>query len=79
MSSMIERVARAIADSANVSADGTYRTDVHMVTQPWHRNAAPAAIEAMEKPTPEMVQAGQGWDGIAAIWKRMINVAKSDA
>lgn len=46
----VERVARAIADSQNVSADGATRTDVYFEVQPWHRNAARAALAADDSP-----------------------------
>lgn len=77
VSEMLERVARAIwqesvgrnqwSDWDTFSPDAWGR--VRSIAQ------ACAAIEAMRNITPEMLQAGQGWDGIPAIWGRMIDKA----
>lgn len=69
VSEMVERIARKIFKIA--------RSGVDPMGDAWkdYEPDARAAIEAMRKLTPEMLQAGQGWDGIPAIWNRMIDAA----
>lgn len=69
---MVHRVAQAIYAN-RFGPDGLE----FLEKEPWRAaiDTARAAIEAMRKLTPEMLQAGQGWDGIPATWNRMIDAA----
>lgn len=76
MSEMIERVARAIAESK--SARDWARMSEH--GKDWWRDEARAAIEAMRKPTRAMIEAAATVDRYAEPgeeWGPMINAALS--
>lgn len=71
---MIERVEEAISLACDDASDG----ENEYCSPAMAKAAARAVIEAMRQITPEMLQAGQGWDGIPAIWNRMIDAALAE-
>lgn len=76
-SKMVERVALAIREERMLNEQYVGHNGERWPRPPIDEfyGVARAAIEAMRQITPEMLQTGQGWDGIPAIWGRMIDAA----
>ena len=83
MSEMIERVARALAESESGKKD--FYDSLDVLTRGAFQRDARAAIEAMREPTKEMERAGDDMMRSAAfshsVWLTMVDeaLAKADA
>ena len=74
MSEVIDRIGAAIV---RADADAV-EDEIEPTSQPWARRLARAAIEAMMRPTPAMVEAGQAVDGTITaepVWQAMLSAA----
>lgn len=75
MTDMLETVARAIADSANISPDGLSRTDIAFPVTQAHRNAARAALEALRPGDAGIFASARHFVTVGQVWRAMIDHA----